>query len=80
MRQFATMVGGTRCYFWLKQWLSNSLQGHMKHFCSSLGVEQTSMQWLKGYWILTKQVPTNFAKKVRGGWLHVALQQCCTNR
>ena len=45
LRQFTTTVGGTRCYLWLKQSQSNSLQGHTKRFCSYLGIEQSGSGW-----------------------------------
>ena len=54
LHQFTTTVGGTRCYLWLKQSQSNSLW-----FCN-----RTELQWLKVYWILQKQVPSNFANKL----------------
>ena len=43
--QFSTTVGGTRCYLWLKQSHSNSLQGHTKHFYSYVGIEQNGSGW-----------------------------------
>ena len=43
MSQFTTT--GTRCYLWLKQSQSNSLQGHKKHFYLYLGVEQSGRGW-----------------------------------
>ena len=43
--QFTTTLGGTSCYLWLTQSQRNSLQGHMKHFCSYLGIEQNGSGW-----------------------------------
>jgi len=39
------MVGGNRCYLWLKQGQSNSLQGHMKWSCSYLKTELSGSGW-----------------------------------
>ena len=61
LRQFTTTVGGTRCYLWLKQSHSNSLQDHTKHFYSYVGIELNGSGWkAPGY--LKKWVPSNFEK------------------
>ena len=75
LRDFTTTVVETRCHLWLNQSQSNSLQGHTKQ-------NRTEEQWLKGHWILTKLVPTNFAMNY-GKLKNLLLQKCfvrpCTN-
>jgi len=41
LHQFTTIVGGSRCYLWLKQSHRNSLQDHTKRFSSYLRTEQS---------------------------------------
>ena len=72
------MVGRTRCYLWLKQSRSISLQAT---WSSHLGVEQSGSAWKATRYSLnrypaTSQTMANW-KKVT---LRVVLQRCCTNR
>ena len=78
--QFTT-VGATRCCLWLKQSKSNSLQGHMKHFSSYLGIEPSSSGWKapgysKNEYLVT--LKTNYGKLKFLKTLCVALQRCRT--
>ena len=65
LRQFTTTVGRTSCNSSLKKSQSNSLQGHMRRFCSQLGIEQSTSGWKatgyseNGYPVISK---TNYCK------------------
>ena len=85
LRQFTTMVGGTRCYLWLKQSQSNSLRGHTKHFCSYLGTDQSGSGWKatgysKNEYPVTSQTNCGRLENFLSRTICVALQQCRTNR
>ena len=61
---FTMMVGGTiGAIYGLQQAQSNSLQDHVKCFCSYLRIV-ADWQWLKSYWILEKQVPSKLTNKL----------------
>jgi len=50
--QFTMTVGGTRCYLWLK------LTAGLHEEISLVSRNRTEQQWLKGFWMLEKCVPT----------------------